>query len=200
MDEQSKLVPRERSNGGSIDPLSSPSPVVTLDMMPREAHLLDYLMVLRKHQWLIGSFLLAVVTLVTISTFREQPVYDATTRIEIDRENNSILPFNGPDGSFSVDEDLGNYIQTQSKILTSQTLALETIKSLNLDTDPRFGGNAAGSTATQTTIRSTVAGQTAPRALQSFLLRSGGKAAFRQPPARCGRVSTTNSNLVVPKP
>src|SRR5580698_1029579 len=104
MDEQSKLVPRERSNSGQIDPLSSP--VVTLDMMPREAHLLDYLMVLRKHQWLIGSFLLAVVTLVTISTFREQPVYDATTRIEIDRENNSILPFNGPEGSFSVDEDL----------------------------------------------------------------------------------------------
>ena len=92
MDEQSKLVPRERSNGGSIDQLSSSSPVVTLDMMPREPHLLDYLMVLRKHQWLIGSFLLAVVTLVTIATFREQPVYDATTRIEIDRDPRVIEP------------------------------------------------------------------------------------------------------------
>ena len=64
-------------------------------MMPREPHLLDYLMILRKHQWLIVSFLLAVVTIVTIATFRMQPVYEATTRIEIDRENTSILPFTG---------------------------------------------------------------------------------------------------------
>ena len=31
------------------------------------------------------------------------------------------------------DEDMENYIETQSKILTSATLAMQTVKSLNLD-------------------------------------------------------------------
>jgi len=48
------------------------------ELSPREPHLYDYLLILRKHQWLILSFLLAVVTLVAIATFRTQPVYVAT--------------------------------------------------------------------------------------------------------------------------
>jgi len=35
-----------------------------LDLAPREPHLYDYLLILRKHQWLILSFMLAVVTIV----------------------------------------------------------------------------------------------------------------------------------------
>ena len=65
--------------------------------MPREPHLLDYLIVLRKHQWLILFFLLAIVSIVTIATFRMQAVYTTTARIEIDRENTSVLPFQGAD-------------------------------------------------------------------------------------------------------
>src|SRR6202042_3298293 len=83
--------------------------------------------ILRKHQWLIISFMLAVVTIVSIATFRMQPVYIATTRIEIDRENANILPFQGTD-SYDYMLDLENYIETQSKILTSETLALQTIR------------------------------------------------------------------------
>ena len=87
MDERQDITPRDRSNGGSIEPVGVRPRFLTLDMMPREPHLLDYLMILRKHQWLIVSFLLAVVTIVTIATYRMQPIYEATTRIEIDREN-----------------------------------------------------------------------------------------------------------------
>ncbi len=62
-----------------------------------------------------------------IATFKMQPVYVATARIEIDRENSNILPFQGMDSyDFMIDTD--NYIETQSKILTSETLALETIR------------------------------------------------------------------------
>src|SRR4029077_15546155 len=123
-----------------FEDLANRAPFVTLEMMPRDAHLLDYLMILRKHQWLIISFLLALVTLVAIATFRMQPIYDATTRIEIDRENTNFLPFAGND-PYDLYQDLEDYIETQSKILVSETLAMQTIKSLNLDQDPRFGGH-----------------------------------------------------------
>ncbi|HEY2820229.1 MAG TPA: polysaccharide biosynthesis tyrosine autokinase [Candidatus Acidoferrum sp.] len=98
------------------------------DLAPREPHLWDYLLILRKHQWLILSFMLAVVTIVSIATFRMRPVYVATTRIELGRENANILPFQGTD-SYDYMLDLENYIETQSKILTSETLALQTIRS-----------------------------------------------------------------------
>ncbi len=93
------------------------------DLAPREPHLYDYLLILRKHQWLILSFMLAVVTIVSIATFRMRPVYVATTRIELGRENANILPFQGTD-SYDYMLDLENYIETQSKIVTSETLAL----------------------------------------------------------------------------
>jgi succinoglycan biosynthesis transport protein ExoP len=119
-----------------------PASVATVDIVPqqptamrpawdlpaREPHLWDYLLILRKHQWLILSFMLAVVTIVSIATFRMQPVYVATTRIELGRENANILPFQGTD-SYDYMLDLENYIETQSKILTSETLALQTIRS-----------------------------------------------------------------------
>src|SRR5438552_16158191 len=66
-----------------------------------------------------------------------QPVYIATTRIELDRENANILPCQGTD-SYDIMMDLENYIETQSKILTSETLALLTIRNNALSTRPEF--------------------------------------------------------------
>lgn len=106
----------------------------------REPHLLDYLVILRKHQWLILTFLVTVVTIVTIASFRMRPIYVATARVEIDRENSNLTPFQ----ENSDDEiiDLDNYIDTQVKILSSETLALQTIKSLDLGRFPEFGGHS----------------------------------------------------------
>src|SRR5260221_2618007 len=72
--------------------------------------------------------MLAVVTITAIGTFRMQPVYIATSRIEIDRENSNILPFQGTD-SYDYMTDLENYIETKSKILPSETLPLQTVGS-----------------------------------------------------------------------
>jgi polysaccharide biosynthesis transport protein len=137
MAEENKLVPRENGSNGAIELLPVPTRLPAWDLSPREPHLYDYLLILRKHQWMILSFLLAVVTIVAIATFRMQPVYVATTRIELDRENANILPFQGTD-SYDVMMDLENYIETQSKILTSETLALETIRSNGLSARPEF--------------------------------------------------------------
>src|SRR5579863_9910975 len=136
MSEDNKLVHRDNGSNGKVE-LIPPSPILPAwDLSPREPHLYDYLLILRKHQWLILSFLLAVVTIVTIATFRMQSVYVATARIEIDRENGSILPFQGMDTYDYMMDD--NYIETQSKILTSETLALQTIRSSGLGARPEF--------------------------------------------------------------
>src|SRR5580700_9537564 len=97
MADENKLVPRENGSNGIVELVSPQSRLPAWELSPREPHLYDYLLILRKHQWLIVSFLLAVVTIVAIVTFRMQPVYVATARIEMDRENANILPFQGAD-------------------------------------------------------------------------------------------------------
>jgi polysaccharide biosynthesis transport protein len=132
----SKIVPHDPFNGnGKIEISPSSTRIPPLELSPREPHLYDYLLILRKHQWLILSFLVVVVTIVTIATFRMEPVYTASAKIEIDRENTNILPFQGAD-SYDLMIDLDNYIETQSRILTSETLALQTIRQ-----NPDFFGN-----------------------------------------------------------
>src|SRR5882762_9473350 len=137
MDETNYLAPRERPAGGAADSLQNRSPFVALDLMPREPHLLDYLILLRKHQWLILFFLLAIVSIVTIATFRMQPIFQATARVEIDRENTNAIHFTDSD-SYEMYEDLEDYITTQSKILQSETLAMLTVKSMGLDKMTEF--------------------------------------------------------------
>lgn len=140
MAEETKIMPREPGSNGSLEVFpSSSSRTPAIELSPREPHLYDYLLILRKHQWLIVSFLFAVVTIVSIATFRMKPVYTASAKIEIDRENTNILPFQGAD-SYDYMVDLENYIETQSRILTSETLALQTIRNMSLAANPEFSG------------------------------------------------------------
>jgi succinoglycan biosynthesis transport protein ExoP len=137
MADDNKLISRENGTNGSVELIPPPPRFAAWDLSPREPHLYDYLLILRKHQWLILSFLVAVVTIVTIATFRMQAVYVATARIEIDRANGNLLPFQGME-SYDYMMDLENYIETESKILTSETLALQTIRSSALGARPEY--------------------------------------------------------------
>ena len=140
MEEASRFVARDRKAGESLAVIPVPSPVAW-EQMPREPHLLDYLIILRKHQWLILTFLLTVVTVVTIASFKMKPVYEAAARVEVDKESQNTLPFQGVNYDEYV--DMENYISTQIEILQSETLALQTIKTLNLDRHPDFAGSSA---------------------------------------------------------
>jgi polysaccharide biosynthesis transport protein len=137
MADDNKLISRENGTNGSVEVIPAASRFPVWDLSPREPHLYDYLLILRKHQWLILSFLVAVVTIVTIATFRMQAVYVATARIEIDRQNGNLLPFQGME-PYDYMMDLENYIETESKILTSETLALQTIRSSGLGARPQY--------------------------------------------------------------
>jgi polysaccharide biosynthesis transport protein len=141
MEEPSRIVPsvRERKPGDALTVIPAPS-VLPWDQVPREPHLLDYLIILRKHQWLIVTFLLTVVTVVTIASFKMKPEYEAAARVEVDKEAQNLQPF--PDSNaYGEYEDSENYVETQTKILQSETLALMTIKSMDLGRYPEFGGS-----------------------------------------------------------
>jgi len=163
MADDNRLVPRENGSNGAVELIQTPPRLPAWDLSPREPHLYDYLLILRKHQWLILSFMLAVVSITAIGTFRTRPVYIATARIEIDRENSNILPFQNTD-DYMV--DLENYIETQSKILTSETLALQTIRSGVLSSQTDFASDPTASDAFAT---GSLANMKPPPELGAFL-------------------------------
>jgi uncharacterized protein involved in exopolysaccharide biosynthesis len=109
--------------------------------------------------------MLSVFTIVAIATFRMKSIYVATTRIELDRENANILPFQGTD-PYEAIMDQDYYIETQSKILTSETLALQTIRNNSLSGRPEFSSPNGPSEAV--TIGS-LANQKRPPELGEFL-------------------------------
>ena len=165
MADENKLVRRENGSNGAAQVVPASALFPTFELSPREPHLYDYLLILRKHLWLILSFMLAVVTIVTIATFRMQPIYIATARVEMQRENANILPFQGTD-SYDAMMDQDNYIETQSKILTSETLALETIRNAGLTSRPEFSSPGGPSEAVAS---GTLANQKRPPELGEFL-------------------------------
>ncbi|MGH9758246.1 MAG: Wzz/FepE/Etk N-terminal domain-containing protein, partial [Candidatus Acidiferrales bacterium] len=92
MEEASRFAIQNRKASDSLAVIAAPS-LLPWDQAPREPHLLDYLIILRKHQWLILTFLLTVVTVVTIASFQMKPVYEAAARVEVDRESQTMQPF-----------------------------------------------------------------------------------------------------------
>ena len=133
---------RERKAGESLTVIPPP-PVVPWDAVPREPHLLDYIIILRKHQWLILTFLVTVVTVVTIASFKMKPVYEAAASVEVDKEaqrEHAVCRHQNPYDEYM---DMDTYIETQTKILESETLAMQTIRSMDLGKYPEFGGSSA---------------------------------------------------------
>jgi succinoglycan biosynthesis transport protein ExoP len=174
--------PKMNGSNGAVEVIPSPARFTAIDLSPREPHLYDYLLILRKHQWLILSFLLTVVTIVSIATFRMRPVWVAKSTIEIDRENSNILPFQGTD-SYDYMMDLENYIETQSRILTSETLALQTVRNSGLAAHPDFSGGGPISEAIAT---GSLANQRKPPEIGAFL---GSLSVRRIPNSRLMEVS-----------
>lgn len=184
MEDSSRFAIRDRKPPETLAVIPAPA-VLPWEQMPREPHLLDYLIILRKHQWLILTFLLTVVTVVSVASFKMKPVYRATALVEVDKEPQNVLPFQTSD-AYSEYMDTEDYIETQMKILQSETLALDTIRSLDLATYPEFGG-ASGSE-----IAGNIApGEKRPAILGAFLGRLG---VTRVPNSRLIEVSFSAQN------
>lgn len=100
-----------------------------------EVHLRDYLNVIIRRKWIVITFLIAVITTVTVGTFMMRPQYKSTVTIKIDKENPNILSFKDVVGLERAEED---YYQTQYKILKSRNLAKRVIRSQRLYEHPEF--------------------------------------------------------------
>ena len=97
---------------------------------PQEPDLGDYWRILLKRRWTVLSTLIIVVTLVAIATFRMDPVYEGVGRIAIYRENTELLNFRDVGSTTSEDWDYTIALDTQVKILQSDSLALATLRKL----------------------------------------------------------------------
>lgn len=116
--------------------LTSPQPVYySPGTTEEEVHLRDYLQVILRRKWVVITFLIAIVTTVTIGTFLKKPLYKSTITVKIDKENPNILAFKDVVGLERAEED---YYQTQYKVLKSRNLAKRVIRTLNLNTHPEF--------------------------------------------------------------
>src|SRR5271169_4235847 len=93
MEDASRFPIRDRWASDSLAVIPPNPTALPWEQMPREPHLLDYVIILRKHQWMILTFLLTVVTVVTIASFKMKPVYQAAARVEVDKESQNTLQF-----------------------------------------------------------------------------------------------------------
>jgi succinoglycan biosynthesis transport protein ExoP len=116
-------------------PLTSPQPLYYPPDAEEEVHLRDYLHVILRRKWIVITFLVAIVTTVTIATFMMKPLYKSTVTIKIEKENPNILAFKDIVSLERIEDD---YYQTQYKMLKSRNLAKRVIRSLSLNTNPEF--------------------------------------------------------------
>ncbi len=100
------------------------------DMMLREKeiHLRDYLNILRKRKLIVFSIFIIIFTVVLIKTLTATPIYEASTRLLI--EKTDVSPLMPNYGYASYDPE---FLQTQAQIITSYPVAKKVVKQLNLE-------------------------------------------------------------------
>lgn len=95
----------------------------------------DYFRILLKRRWIIITIFTLVVTAVAVNTFTAVPIFQATARILIEKENPNLMSI---EEVMAVDATGTDYYQTQYKILESRSLAREVIRRLNLENSAEF--------------------------------------------------------------
>ncbi len=112
-----------------------------LYMPVHEQSLGDYWRVLQKRKWTIIASVVVLVTAAALITLRMTPRYDAVARISIAEQNNN--PLNFKDNSENTSGNQQQSIDTQIRIMQSDTMAQLVIDKLSLGTRPGFAGKTA---------------------------------------------------------
>lgn len=102
------------------------------------AHLRSYWEMLVKRRWTVLTVMFVVTTVAAVTSFRQIPIYVATSRVEIDAENSQLQALNNvlqTGGDWQIDDA---FLQTQVKVLESDNLAWQTIEGLRLEQNPAF--------------------------------------------------------------
>jgi polysaccharide biosynthesis transport protein len=107
-----------------------------------EDFLAAFLQVLYKRKWTVITFFVLVVSFVAGVSLLLKPQYEAVARIVFNRENTDPLGFKDVGRALPEDSDYSVSLDTQVRILESDTLALQTIRELHLDTNANFSDQA----------------------------------------------------------
>lgn len=107
------------------------------DASDGEVHLLDYWRAIRKRLWLVIGVAVLMTTLAIIYVARKPDIYESSSRVQVDLENNPMFaektapmivnPINDP-----------AYFNTQLQILTSPGLLRRVVKTLDLEHNQAF--------------------------------------------------------------
>jgi len=108
-----------------------------------EDFLAAFLQVLYKRKWSVITFFVLVVSFVAGVSLLLKPQYEAVARIVFNRENTDPLGFKDMGRALPEDSDYSVSLDTQVRILESDTLALQAIRELHLDTNANFSDQAA---------------------------------------------------------
>lgn len=108
-----------------------------------QATVVDYWRILHKHKWTVVMSVVVLVSLAALVSFRATPRYDARARIAIHREATDVLGFQDMGSTGGEDWNYTVAIDTQVRVLQSDTLAQEVIRKLQLDKNPAFAGEMA---------------------------------------------------------
>lgn len=125
--------------------------------------------VLKKRRWTILSILAAIFTIALVATLKEKPVYRAQTLLEIEKQNLEIPTVQE---LFQLENVSDTYLETQYKLLKSESLAKRVIASLHLERVRELNPAANATTGAKEPGLSGSAGETHPdaRTIQAIVL------------------------------
>jgi polysaccharide biosynthesis transport protein len=142
MDPETQIRPYEPPHDSSLKQRDAAEIVLHPKGPPGEVpDLLEYWRVVRKRRATILTILFIVFSLVLFATLKETRVYEARTLIEIQKENPDIPSLQE---LFQVEGISDTYLETQNRILRSESLARRVIEDLHLDQVREFA-SAEGS-------------------------------------------------------
>lgn len=100
----------------------------------------DYLWVIYKHRRAASAFFAFTVLVAVVYVFAATPVYRATTKILIERENPNAMEFKD---LYTLDATSQDFYQTQYRILESRNLAKFVVESMRLYENAEFNPDRA---------------------------------------------------------
>ncbi len=143
MNEATKMVRREEDpneidrRADESSPFRSPTYGYGEASLEGEVHLLDYWRAIRKRLWLVVGVAALMTTLATIYVARKPDVYEASSRVQVDLENNPMYAGKTAPMIYSPVNDPA-YFNTQLQILTSPGLLRRVVKTLDLEHNQAF--------------------------------------------------------------
>jgi len=111
----------------------------------------DYWRILLKRKWTIITFVIVVFTAALIVSWRMTPIYDGIVRINWSRQMPNFFKDDQSQGAVENGNDPLS-LETQIRILQSDSLALQVIHDLGLDKQPDFAGKYTARTSGGLTI------------------------------------------------